>query len=368
MKDNIDSPKFPPMWLFNLLTGFRRFLYNLYYRLIPANVAVFEKAQGFWIAKAIGIACELDIAGFIGSGSRSVEEIAEKTGTLPQPLYRLMRALASDGIFRETEHGVFKNTPLSDALTDRKGSMRYMIQHQLGETNMQMITHLLYSLKTDKSVAGKLYGTDIFEYLKMNPEKNKLYNKAMTNTSDIFSEVLVAYYSFSGIKKLIDIGGGEGLLLSRVLATYPEMTGIVFDLPHVVKTAPDVFAKFGVSNRAEAMEGDIFEKIPEGGDAYIMKNILHVFDDETCVRILKNIRASMPPNGKLLIVETVISEDNKPEFGKLFDLQMLIGTEGGKERTKKEFEKILDEAEFRLNRIVYTVSPFSIIEAALNDN
>ncbi len=187
----------------------------------------------------------------------------------------------------------------------------------------------------------------------------------MTNTSDIFSEVFVAYYDFSGIKKLIDIGGGEGYLISRILADYPGMQGVVFDQPHVVKTASNIFEKFGVSDRAEAIAGSIFEEIPSGGDGYIMKNILHIFDDKTCIRILRNLKSSMPANGKLLIAETVISEDNKPEFGKLFDLQMLIGTEGGKERTRKEFEDIFNEAGFKLNRIIDTVSPFSIVECVL---
>jgi len=365
MKHDNTTPKLPPMWLFNLLTGLRRFLYNLYFRLIPANVAVFEKAQQFWIAKAIGVACELNIADIIDSDHKSINEIADKCDADPDSLYRLMRALASDGIFKETDKKTFINTPQSNALKDGKGSMKYMIEHQMGKTNLEMLPELTNSIKTGKSAAYKLFGTDIFVHLKNHPDKNELYNKAMTNTSDIFSEVFVAYYDFSGIKKLIDIGGGEGYLISRILTDYPDMLGVVFDQPHVVKTASNIFEKFGVKNRAEAIAGSIFEKIPSGGDGYIMKNILHIFDDETCIRILRNIKSSMPANGKLLIAETVISEDNKPEFGKLFDLQMLIGTEGGKERTRKEFEDILNEAGFKLNRIIDTVSPFSIVEGTI---
>ncbi len=368
MKNKKDSLKLPPMWLFNLLTGFRRFLYNLYFRMIPANVAVFEKAQRFWIAKAIGVACELNIADIIDSGTNSIEGIAAKCNTNPESLYRLMRALASDGIFKETDGKVFINTPQSDALKEGKGSMKYMIQHQLSETNLLLLSELPYSIKTGKSAAIKLFGADVFEHLKKNPDKNELYNKAMTNTSDIFSDVFTASYNFSGIKKLIDIGGGEGLLLSKILASYPEMQGILFDLPHVVTTAKNIFNKYGVGDRAEIVAGDIFGKIPAGGDAYIMKNILHIFDDETCVRILKNIKSSMPEYAVLIIAETVISEDNKPAFGKLFDLQMLIGTGGGKERTKKEFEKIFNEAGFKLDNVIKTVSPFSIIEATMSDN
>ena len=354
--------KLPPTLIFKVITVIRNFLYNLYFKFVPANVAVFEKAQRFWIAKALGVACELNIADIIDSEPTTINEIAEKSGTLPQPLYRLMRALASDGIFKETEKQVFVNTPLSKALTEGKGSMKYMIQHQLNETNWEIINELSYSLKTGKSAARKLLGTDIFGHLQNHLEKNELYNKAMTNTSDISSAAFVSAYDFSGIENLIDIGGGEGYLLSMVLKKYKKMQGIVFDLPHVVKTAAENFIKFGIENRATAEAGNFFDKIPKGGDAYILKNILHAFDDEVCVKILKSIQESINPDGKLLIIETVIGEDNKPAYGKIFDLQMLLVTDGGKERTRKEFEEIFSKADFKLNRVVDTVSPFSIVE------
>ena len=362
MKNQKDIPKFPPVWIFKILSGFRGVLNNLFYRLVPANVAVFEKAQRFWIAKALGVACELNIADIIGSESKTINEIAKKAGTLPEPLYRLMRALASDGVFKETGKRIFINTQLSKALMEGKGSMKYMIQHQLNETNWEIINELSYSVRTGKSAAFKLLGTDIFDHLQKHPEKNELYNKAMTNTSDISSAAFVSAYDFSGIKKLIDIGGGEGYLLSIILKKYPKMQGVVFDLPHVVKAANRNFEKFGIENRAEIEAGNFFDRIPAGGDAYILKNILHAFDDETCVQILKSIKASITPAGKLLIVETVINEDNKPAYGKIFDLQMLLVTDGGKERTYKEFETIFNEAGFKLSRVVETVSPFSIVE------
>ncbi len=201
MKNQKNIAKFPPVWIFKILSGLRRFLNNLYYRLVPANVAVFEKAQRFWIAKALGVACELNLADIVGSESKTINEIANKAETLPQPLYRLMRALASDGVFKETKKQVFINTPLSNALMDGKGSMKYMIQHQLNETNWEIINELSYSVKTGESAALKLLGTDIFGHLQKHPGKNELYNKAMTNTSDISSAAFVAAYDFSGIKK-----------------------------------------------------------------------------------------------------------------------------------------------------------------------
>jgi len=367
MKDSLNIKKLPPVWLIRVLTGIREMIYRVHSRLVPANVAVFEKTQRFWIAKALGIACDLNLADIIGIGSRSVDFLAQETKTHPQSLYRLMRALASDGIFRETEPMVFVNTSLSKALMDGKGSMKYMIQHQMNKTNWDIVNEMGYSVKTGNSSAVKLLGTDIFDHLKNSPEKNKLYNKAMTNTSDISSAAIVSAYDFSGIKKLVDIGGGEGYLLSVILTKYPSMNGIVMDFPHVVESAKENFKKFGIENRAEAIPGDFFETIPAGADAYIMKNILHAFDDPTCIRILQKIKAVMETGARLLIVDTAIRPDNKPSFGKIFDLQMLIATTSGKERTKDEFDILLQQSGFKLKRVVDTVSPFSIVEAVLSE-
>ncbi len=175
----------------------------------------------------------------------SVEALAKETNTHPHSLYRLMRALASDGVFLEKEPKVFVNTSLSKALMEGKGSMKYMVQHQMNNTNWDVVNELGYSIRTGKSSAVKLFGTDIFEHLKNSPEKNELYNKAMTNTSDIASAAIVSAYDFTGIYKLVDIGGGEGYLLSVILSQFPKMNGIVFDFPHVIKNALKNFEKFG---------------------------------------------------------------------------------------------------------------------------
>ena len=365
MKDYPNITKLPPVRLFRVLTRIRELIYRIHSRLVPANIAVFEKAQRFWISKALGVACNLSLADIIGIGSRSVDFLAQETNTHPQSLCRLMRALASDGIFRETEPMVFVNTSLSKALMEGKGSMKYMIWHQMNNTNWDIVNELGYSVKSGNSSAVKLLGMDIFDHLEKSPERNTLYNKAMTNTSDISSATIVSAYDFSGIKKLVDIGGGEGYLLSVILTKYPGMKGIVIDFPHVVEAATENFKNFGIENRAEAIPGDFFETIPAGADAYIMKNILHVFDDSTCIRLLKKIREVIEYGGRLLIVDTVIRLDNKPSFGKILDLQMLVGTTGGKERTKGEFDILLQQSGFKLKRVVDTVSPFSIVEAVV---
>lgn len=356
-------PKFPSARLVRLTNRIRGLMYKLAGKMIPPNMAVFELTQSFWIARAIGVAVELDIADLLSEKPLPVSELAEKSDADPVNLYRLLRALASYGIFKETSEKMFCHTNMSKALKSGKNSMKHMIAHQTNQTNWQMAGEMDYCIRTGKDVAVKILGTDIFQHLENHPDKNRLYNLAMTDTSNISSGTVLSAYNFSKIKKLVDIGGGHGYLLSIILRKYKNIYGIIFDLPHVVEGARETVQKFGIDDRVEIIGGDFFKSIPAGGDAYILKSIIHAFDDENCITLLKNINKSMAKNGKLLLVEVVIHEDNKPSFGKMFDLQMMIGAPGGKERTRKEFEEILGPSGFKLKRIVSTVSPFSIIEA-----
>ncbi|MCD4684232.1 MAG: hypothetical protein K8R86_13185, partial [Bacteroidales bacterium] len=361
MQKETEIQKFPPTWIFNIIKTFRVFLARLEKSLVPSSVAVFEKSQGFLISKAIGVACELNLGDILNSGPKNIKEIAAACNAHEQSLYRLMRALASEGIFKEHKKRVFSNTSMSKALSEGKGSMKYMIEHLMNETSWEIFGQLNYSVKTGKNAARRKLGMDIFEHLSKDKEKNELYNKAMTNTSALSSAAFLAAYDFRGLNKIVDIGGGQGYLLSIIMHKYKKLKGIVYDLPHVVSNAKVNFTNFEIENRAEAIPGDFFESIPAGCDAYIMKNILHAFDDDTSIKLLKSIHHAMVKNGRLLIMETVIGEDNKPAFGKMFDLQMLIGTDGGIERTQKEFEYILERAGFEFSRVIHTVSPFSIV-------
>jgi len=329
-------------------------------------MAVFEKSQGFWLAKALGVACELNLAEIIGDGEMEVKDIARQAGADHQALYRLMRALAGECVFKETKPGFFKNTKLSYALREAPGNPKYMILHQLNDTNWTLVNELTNSVRTGKNSAHKIFGTDAFTHLEKSPEKNELYNKAMTATIGLLNNAVVSAYSFKGIDTLADIGGGEGTFLFKLLERNSDLKGILFDLPHVVETAGKLAEEYGVKDRVDIIPGNFFDTDIPVADAYLLKNILHIFDDETCVQLLKKIGRVIPEDGKILILETVIQPDNKPHFGKMFDLEMLLGTENGKERTKKEYEKLFEQAGFKISRIVKTVSPFSIIEGKKN--
>ncbi len=352
----------PPVRIFSITNKLRGIFKKLYYAFVPANMAVFEKSQGFWTAKAISVACELNLAEILGDEKRSVNEIAKKASADASALYRLMRALAGEGIFKETETGYFKNTHLSNALKEQPGHLKNMIMHQLNSTNWEVVNEMKHSVVSGENAAQKLFGTDIFTHLENTPEKNALYNKAMTETSRLSSTSMVAAYSFRNINTLVDLGGGEGMLLYAILQKNEKLKGVLFDLSHVVTTAAQLAKDYDVEKRVQIIPGSFFkDKLPVS-DAYLLKNILHAFDDETCTTLLKKVHNALDQKGKILVIETVIGEDNKYEFGKMFDLQMLIGTENGKERTKNEFRSIFETAGFRLNRVIKTVSPFCIVE------
>jgi hypothetical protein len=363
MNTKSKNPVIPPVWLFRIIQKIRFRLKRIETLMVPPSVAVYEKAQGFWIAKAIGVACDLNIADLLVSGPKKIEEITAASNTDEQALYRLMRALAGEGIFKESAGRIFANTALSTGLSEGTGSMKYMIRHQFNETNWAIIGKLGSSIATGKSAAREIVGTDAFSHLERNPDKNELYNKAMTNTSALSAAAFLAAYSFKKHRLIVDVGGGEGYLLTVILNKYKHLRGIVFDLPHVVNPAKENYRKFGLGERATAVAGNFFDSVPTGGDVYIMKNILHAFDDKFCISLLENIGKAMERGTKLLIMEAVIEANNKPAYGKMFDLQMLIGTDGGKERTQKEFESILNKSGFIFKKVIPTVSPFSILEA-----
>ncbi|NTV84374.1 MAG: hypothetical protein HGA23_08765, partial [Bacteroidales bacterium] len=355
--------KFPHQFFYFTGLRIRNILNKISGMLVPAPVAVYEKAQGFWVSRAIVTACELNLAEHLASGTKHISELARLSGTHEESLYRLMRTLAGEGIFKELPGRNFINTSLSSALKDGDDSMKYMILHHFGENQLILFSHLTECIRSGEDNFRKYMGNEAFKYLEENPDKNEIYNKAMDNSSGLVALALLSSYSFHGIKTLVDLGGGHGLLLSAILEKYPNMKGILFDQPHVVGETLSADIHPDIKSKIEIIRGDFFEDIPSGADAYFMKNILHAFGEEDCLHLLKKIHAVMADKGKIIILETIIEPDNKPALGKRLDLVMMTGTGGGKERTREEFYQLLDRSGFALNRIIRTVAPFCVIEA-----
>jgi hypothetical protein len=221
---------------------------------------------------------------------------------------------------------------------------------------------LLHSVKTGEPAPIKLRGTTFFEYLDTNPELAAVFNDAMTSMSAMSTDPVLAVFDFSGFRRIVDVGGGHGSLLAAVLQSAPDAHGVLFDLPSVVEEAPPVLDAAGVGDRCTVSAGSFIDAVPEGGDAYLLKTIIHDWDEETALLILRNVRAAMGPQAKLLLLEMVLPQHASSHFGTMLDLEMLA-IAGGKERTSSEYSNLLARAGFRLERVVETAGPLSIVEA-----
>ena len=316
---------------------------------------------GYWTTQAVYVAAKLGIADLLTHGPRSADDLAKATNVHAPSLYRLLRGLASMGAFSEDGESHFSLTPLAECIrTDAPGSQR-ALAIMCGEEHYQAWGELLYSVQTGKTAFEKLYGMPVFDFLSKNLEQAKIFDAAMVGVHGRETAAMTDAYDFSGIAVLADVGGGNGSLLTTVLKKYPDMQGILYDLPGVTERAKSNLQAAGLANRCQVIGGNFFESVPAGADAYLMRHIIHDWDDEKATTILRNIQQSMKNGGRLLVVEGVIVKGNDPCFGKLLDLTMLT-IPGGKERTEEEFRKLYESAGFLLSKIVPTKTEVSVIE------
>jgi hypothetical protein len=316
---------------------------------------------GYWIAQAVHVAARLGVADLLRDGPRSAAELATATQTQPRALYRLLRALASVGVFAEDDRQRFALTPLADCLrSDVPGSQRAMTI-TAGELFYPAWAELLYSVQTGKVAFDKVYGMPVFDYLTRNPDQARLFDETMVGVHGRETGAMLDAYDLGGIRVLADIGGGNGSLLIATLTRHPALRGILYDLPGVAENARARIAAAGLADRCQVIGGSFFDDVPAGADAYLLRHIIHDWDEKKSIQILQNVHQAMPADGRLLLVESVIPEGNEPSFGKLLDLAMMV-IPGGEERTAAEYEKLYVAAGFRLTRIVPTAAEVSVIE------
>ena len=322
-----------------------------------------QMIMGFRVSQMVHVAAKLGIADLLKSGPQTAGDLAQATSTHAPSLYRLLRGLASLGIFAEDEQARFALTPLAELLrTGVPGTQRSKAIFHPDQPIWQSWGELLRTVTTGEPAFRRIYGTDVWKYRALHPELNARFNAFMSDATTLFTPSIVAAYDFTGIGTLVDVGGGEGPLISAILAANPQLKGILCDAPHVVSAARPHLEAAGVIDRCELRPCDFFSSVPEGGDAYILKSILHDWDDDLSAAILTTCRRAMPEHGRLLLVENVITPGNSPHPAKLVDLQMLVEL-GGRERTEAEFRDLLAGAGFRLTRVLPTEVQFSIIEA-----
>ena len=323
---------------------------------------VLQFITGFWTSRAVYVLAKLGIPDILKTGPKTADELALETKTHGPSLYRLLRALASVGVVRSEEGGRFGLTPLSEALiTDAPGSMRWFIVSELGQEHYPAWGNLMQSIKTGEIAFDHFFGMDIWKYFSQNPEDAAVFNDSMSGMTAAVNEAITSQYDFSRFARIVDIGGGHGGLITSILKKNSNAKGVLFDAPEVIEGARPRIETAGLADRCETVSGDFFQAVPAGGEAYVMKWIIHDWDDEKATTILRNCRNQMQPNGRVIVVDAVVPEGDAPDFSKLFDLNMLVMT-GGKERTAKEFEKLLAGAGFKLLRVIPTDLPVSIIE------
>ena len=328
----------------------------------PAAVQMLQIISGFWISRAVYVIAKLGIPDLLKSGPKTAEELANATKMHAPSLFRLLRALSSVGVV-SSQGERFALTPLSETLvTDAPGSLRWFTVSELGQEHYPAWGNLMHSVKTGDIAFDHYFGDDIWTYFQQNPEDAAVFNDSMTGVTAAANEEIMTRYDFSGFNKIVDVGGGHGGLITSILKKNPRAKGVLFDAPQVIDGARPKIEAAGLGDRCETVSGDFFKSVPTGGDAYVMKWIIHDWDDQKAITILRNCRNEMQSNGKLILVDCVVPETDEPHFSKFIDLNMLVMT-GGKERTAKEFEKLLADAGFKLLRVISTDVPTSIVEA-----
>jgi len=330
---------------------------------LPAHVQLIQMCAGAWVAAAVYAAAKLALADHLADGPRSALDLAPVTGTHAPTLHRFMRTLAGFGILAEGDGQKFALTELGEALkTGAPGSARSTLIAFGGPAFWRTWEEIFYSLETGKPAFDKVWGMPIFDYLARDPEAASHFSEAMVGFHGSEPPTVAEAYDFSGLETVVDVGGASGNMLAALLSRHPGLRGVLFDLPHVVRDAPALLKARGVESRVTIETGSFFERVPAAGDAYLLSHIIHDWSEAQCLTILGHCREAMRPDGRLLIVETVLPEGNVPHQGKLQDLVMLVFP-GGQERTEAEYRVLLGKAGFRLNRVVPTSSVVSIVEA-----
>jgi O-methyltransferase domain/Dimerisation domain len=310
------------------------------------------------ISQSIYVAAALGIADLVADEPKSAQQLASATGVQPASLRRVMRALTQFGVFAQDSSERFALTPIGELLkSDVAGSLRPAALSFGGEQAAQIEGLLLHCVKTGETARHKLFGEDArFERLQSNQMAADLFNATMTAFSTLHLTGVLDAYDFSAIRKLVDVGGGHGKNLAEILKRNPKMHGVLYDMPHAFEGGKDTIAQAGLNQRCEVVSGDFFKGVPSGADAYLLSRVIHDWDDEKAIAILKVVRREIAPEGRLILLETMLRPGQRSLYPVLSDLNMMLRT-GGCERTEEEYRAIYRAAGFELTRTVETISP-----------
>jgi SAM-dependent methyltransferase len=330
----------------------------------PPQQVLMQISQGMWLAQTVATAARLGIADALAQAQpQDSTRLARAVGADARALARLLRALASIGVLTESLPQQYSLTPVGELLrSDVSNSMRDWLIAETDTPHWQAWGQLYEAVRCGRTVVPQLFGMHIYEYYAAHPYERACFSRAMGNISALVVKGTLEHYDFSSARHIVDVGGADGGLLLAILDANPHARGTVFDQPHVVETARQAIRAKNHQARCEAVSGDFFEGVPSGADLYVLKFIMVDWKDEEALRILQNCRTAIAPDGKLLVIEMTIPDDNRPSGAQLFDLNMLVMT-GGQERSVSEYGILLEKAGFRLTRVIPTGSPFHVLEA-----
>ena len=331
---------------------------------LPAQQRLNQMLIGQFLARAIALAADLRIADLLRDGPLSIDELAERTGSHPDALYRVMRAMAAADVFDEQPGRRFSNNEVSTYLRhDVDGSLATIASWLSDISGWTAWGRLDYSVRTGKPAFDEVFGVDCFGWLNEHPRSLRVFQDAMSGYSAVTTRAVIEAYDFSGITTLLDVGGGHGTLLAGIASRWPGLSGILFDRAEVIAEARAQLGSTEVGRRIQLVAGNFLEGVPVGADAIILKHIVHDWDDEHCALLLGHCRKNLSRGNKLLIVESILADREGDAFPKFLDLEMLVMMPGGRERTGDEFAKLLARSGFDLTRVIPTRSPVVVIEA-----
>jgi hypothetical protein len=355
--------RIPPVRVIRAATAVRTTLQTLTRRMVPPEVGALELLSGFMATQAVYAAARLGVADALAGGARTAAQVASALSTDPDATYRLLRACATFGLLDEDDDGRFTLTALGGTLrSDTSDSMRAVVL-MIGDPRYQRVWgELGKAVMTGAPRAEAVHGVPMWEYVDRDPEFAALFNDAMTRLSALDWPTVAAVYDFTPFPTIVDVGGGYGELLARMLAAAPSAKGVLVERDALVAGAEQQLREAGVLDRCRIEPGSFFDTVPADGDLYVLRRVLHDFDDEQAAAVLSVLRRQMPAHAVLLLMESVVPVGAQPHFAKLLDLDMLLFV-GGRERTEQEFATLLARAGLRLDRVAPTVSTISLLEA-----
>lgn len=354
----------PPGLAVRAAVALRRSLLRAAEAVVPARVALLERVIASGEANMLGELGRLGVADLLEREPLSADEVATRTGTNPDAMARTLRALVYSGVFSRRDDGKFENNRLSRALLDQDDSSRAFAIYFASKANQHAWADFGETLRTGKNAFDRVHGTSVWDWFDAHPEERETFARAMMSITVAEAAGIASTYTFGAAQTICDVGGGRGTLLSEILLHHPKVRGILVDAPGVLESARGLLDARGVRERVELVPGSFFDTVPSGADVYVLKTVLHDWDDERSMKILSVVRSAMNPGARLVIVDFIVEADCD-HYGVMVDMHMMLVCGEGRERSRADFERLLHASGFRMGRVLTTSTGMGIIEGVV---